>query len=60
MYDSKEIKMKKAIKKLIRRKNKKYYEASDALTKKEKRQLWIAFSIIATPILVGLSIILVN
>jgi hypothetical protein len=48
------------IRKLVRRKNKKYYEASDALTKKEKTKLWTFFSILATPVVIAIVMILIN
>jgi hypothetical protein len=48
------------IRKLIRRKNKKYYEATDVLTKKEKRVLYISLSIVVTPIVIAFGIILIN
>jgi len=46
----------KTIGKLIRRKNKKYYEASDVLTKKEKQQLFLVLTIILIPVVIGLGI----
>ena len=50
----------KAFKKIIRRKSKRYYEASDVLTKKERTQLWVFTSIIIIPLVIGLSVYLIG
>ncbi|WP_240842674.1 hypothetical protein [Acidaminobacter sp. JC074] len=50
----------KAIKKLLHRKNKRYYEASDVLTRKEKTQLWILSSVIIVPLVIGIFVFLIG
>lgn len=52
--------IKKIFKKLIKRKNKKYYEASDVLTIKEKQLLSLTTLIVTIPLLVGLVIYIIG
>ena len=42
-----------SFKKLLNRKNKKYYNSTDLLTKKEKRQLTIVSIIILVPLFIA-------
>lgn len=49
-----------ALKKLTKRNSKSYPNSDHLLTKKEKQHLAIAFSIIITPIIIGLGIYLIG
>lgn len=50
----------KALNKLIKRRNKRYYEASDILTRQEKMNLMLIFSVIVIPFIIGLAVYVIG